>query len=147
MDKTKIDLFHIKLINLTVLQLNMSYLWYYLLFNEGVASTITSSPKRDILARLKNNSQKNEISMSTIVSKMTGVLGKKRYGKWSFFVHWFFNFICRCYRWWLGYISIVHSLLTVKSNIRFACFCSALMVYWFFRDIFLEYFNLHCLIT
>lgn len=51
------------------------------LLHEGMVSTITSSPKRDILATLKNISQKNETSMSTIVSKMTGVLGTKLNGK------------------------------------------------------------------
>lgn len=46
----------------------------------GVASTITSSPKWNILATLKNNSPKNETSMSTLVSKMTRVSGTEFYG-------------------------------------------------------------------
>lgn len=59
----------------------MSLLRYSLLLHKGMASTITSYPKRNILVTLKNNSPKNETSMSTIVSKMTGVLGTKLNGK------------------------------------------------------------------
>uniref|UniRef100_A0A8W8MN87 Uncharacterized protein n=1 Tax=Magallana gigas TaxID=29159 RepID=A0A8W8MN87_MAGGI len=47
----------------------------YIKKTTGMASTITSSPKRNILATLKNNNPKNETSMSTLVSKMTGVIG------------------------------------------------------------------------
>lgn len=46
-----------------------------------MASTITSSPNQNILATLKNNSPKNETSMSTLVSKMTEVLGTEFHGK------------------------------------------------------------------
>uniref|UniRef100_A0A8W8MHA8 Uncharacterized protein n=1 Tax=Magallana gigas TaxID=29159 RepID=A0A8W8MHA8_MAGGI len=45
----------------------------------GVESTITSSPKWNILATLKNNSPKNETSMSSLVPKMTRVSGTEFY--------------------------------------------------------------------
>lgn len=59
----------------------MSLLRYSLSLHTGMASTITSYPKRNILVTLKNNHPQNETSMSTIVSNMTGVLDTKLNGK------------------------------------------------------------------